>query len=319
MDKTATAAALAFYNENYRAPVWAHLTGPRKVRVGKRNPQNCRYCRRCTPEVSFKKTAHTFPEMIGNRFLISCDECDSCNELFSRTVEDNFAKVTGLQRTASRVKGKGGVPNFKSNDGVTRWETKNGHAHIQALADDAGISVDEEKKELKFEAVRPPYHPRMAYKCLVKMALAVMPDADLPYYTRALDWLLIEKPEADPYKISCPVILSFVNGETPFPCITYGLLRRKGVGSICPFYIFLVAWSHYMYQIVVPFSAMDSHLTTSMNLPYFPNPLLGHPSRKVQYHMLDWSQRERVTNEKHSVTFVFNKVERTAPPTASGS
>lgn len=88
----------AFYDANYDTVAWVFLKGPGKIYVGRKDLQTCRYCGKSKPAVTFKKEAHAFPELIGNHVLIALDECDSCNEQFSTSVEDHFAKFTGLQR-----------------------------------------------------------------------------------------------------------------------------------------------------------------------------------------------------------------------------
>jgi hypothetical protein len=44
-----------------------------KQYLGDKTFQLCRYCGRHEPEVTFKKKAHAFPELIGNKSLI--DNC----------------------------------------------------------------------------------------------------------------------------------------------------------------------------------------------------------------------------------------------------
>lgn len=44
----------------------------------------CRFCGASDPSV-FRKDSHTFPEALGNKWVISRDECDTCNtKIFSR-------------------------------------------------------------------------------------------------------------------------------------------------------------------------------------------------------------------------------------------
>jgi hypothetical protein len=299
----------AFYETHYETVVEATLIGTRKIYIWKATPQHCRFCRLQAPAVMFRNDAHTFPELIGNRFLLSCDECDTCNKLFSETIEDNYAKFTTLQRVASQVKGKGGTPTFRSNDKRTRWEVKAGQGQIQAENDGKTVQVDLENKKMRFTAIRPPYYPILAFKCLVKMGLAVMPPSELAHFARALDWLQVATPAPVALPFPCWVLLSTVSGNAPFKVITFRLLRRKSGTAAWPHYTFILMWGNYVEQIFLPFSAADSHLASAMTVPFHPNPGAqpGSP-RKVTYHALDLSSCDRKVDGTHSIDFVMDSI-----------
>src|SRR5664280_235221 len=301
--------AKAFYEANYEPAEQMTLKGTRKIHLGKASPQHCRFCGRQAPTVTFRKNAHTFPELIGNRILLSCDECDTCNELFSDTIEDNYAKFTTLQRVASRVEGKGGVPTFRSNDKKTRWELKDGQGQIMADNDAKTVTVDVANRKMTFTATRPPYYPILAYKCLVKMALAVMPPDQLAYFARTLQWLQVRAPAPVPLPFPCWLLLSTVSGDPPFKVISFRLLRRKVSTAALPHYTFVVMWGSYMEQIFLPFSTADAHLTGAMKVPFHHNPGAqpGSP-RKVTYHAVDLSSCERRVDEIHTMHFVMDSI-----------
>lgn len=102
-----------FYNKNYFYLVKYYNISGKKVYLGDRKKRKCRFCGKPSGDTTFKMLAHALPEFIGNRTLISNDECDICNERFSRTIEDHFAKYLGLSRTLNQIRGKKGVPSFK--------------------------------------------------------------------------------------------------------------------------------------------------------------------------------------------------------------
>jgi hypothetical protein len=53
--------------------------------------ESVRYCGR-VGAASFRKIARTFSESLGNKWIVSLDECDSCNAPFS-LYEDALAKA----------------------------------------------------------------------------------------------------------------------------------------------------------------------------------------------------------------------------------
>lgn len=76
--------------------------GDDKLYIGTRGA--CRYCG-CTAPTLFATEAHTFPEGLGNRWVFSRDECDQCNEFFSK-YETALAASIGAFLTFGGVKGK---------------------------------------------------------------------------------------------------------------------------------------------------------------------------------------------------------------------
>jgi hypothetical protein len=75
--------------------------GP-KFRLG--NEGLCRFCG-SSDRTRFRKTAHTIPEALGNKWVFSKDECDNCNATFSR-YEDALANSISPFLTLGATKGK---------------------------------------------------------------------------------------------------------------------------------------------------------------------------------------------------------------------
>src|ERR1700751_771318 len=82
-----------------------------------KNSNLCRFCGRGKPDVKFKKVAHAVSEFLGNKVLISRNECDACNQYLADHGEDDFSKWLGPLRSASGMKGKHGRPIYKA-DGI---------------------------------------------------------------------------------------------------------------------------------------------------------------------------------------------------------
>ncbi len=73
----------------------------KKIYVGEFANRVCRFCGKAKPAVSFKKEAHVVPQFLGNRFLLSAQECDICNKLFGDLYENDFANYIGALRPFS--------------------------------------------------------------------------------------------------------------------------------------------------------------------------------------------------------------------------
>lgn len=58
-----------------------------KIGEGKKEDRVCRFCKQKYPSVKFNSVAHTISEALGNKKLITNDECDECNSYFDKNIE----------------------------------------------------------------------------------------------------------------------------------------------------------------------------------------------------------------------------------------
>jgi HNH endonuclease len=116
---------IGFFEAHYEV-VANEMMAPRgkSVFLGMKG-QACRFCGRNRPTVKFKKKAHAIPEFAGNGTLLTHYECDDCNDRFS-AFEDDFGKMTLLERIAGQVGGKGGIPSVKTLRKLSRIDVNAG-------------------------------------------------------------------------------------------------------------------------------------------------------------------------------------------------
>lgn len=168
--------------------------GGRTVFVGAAG--RCRFCGETNPD-RFRMVAHTFPEALGNKWVISLDECDGCNQAFSK-YDDAIAKAVSPFLTLGGVKGK--------SNKVRQTGRSEGDAVISRRGgtDGQGINVFANNADpaqhvfvtaqgllrMTMPVAGVPFRPRRAYKALVKMGLALLPDEELDHYTKLRAWLL---------------------------------------------------------------------------------------------------------------------------------
>jgi len=86
------------------------FNGKASSRIGEPDKQKrvCRYCHKSMPETTFKEIAHTIPEALGNKSIITNDECDICNHFFGCGIEQDFISIFDLPRLLFDVSGKKG-------------------------------------------------------------------------------------------------------------------------------------------------------------------------------------------------------------------
>jgi hypothetical protein len=154
----------------------------------------CRFCGLGADNTKFNKRAHAISELLGNKYLLSDSECDTCNEFFS-SLENDLANFLGAVRTINGVEGKNKVPTFKSpgSELTIRKEDFYGIDSTGVSRKDADNEVfayDREKGIMQISFLKQPYTPLRLYKVLLKMAMSVMPDEYLADYEELLRLLL---------------------------------------------------------------------------------------------------------------------------------
>jgi hypothetical protein len=232
--------------------------GP-KLQVGKKG--FCRFCRSSDPN-HFKKIAHTFPEALGNKWIISLDECDTCNAAFS-SFENELTNAVKPLLTLGGIKGKCGVVQTgRSNSShIVRRKEANGLSFRSNVDNfDDAVKVDPSTGELsiRHEIVATRFVPRLAYKALTKMAVSIMPDSELQNYSGTLGWLQGIVAEPDFPKLE--VALSFGSIMNAPPVIAATLLRRVDATAPLPHILFLFCAGSICFQIDLRSDRLEDHL-----------------------------------------------------------
>lgn len=303
--------------------------GSERVYLGNKSKQVCRYCGRVEPEVNFNLLAHAIPDQVGNDWLFDHEECDACNADFAKWIEDDFAKWTHPWRTLGRIKGKKGVPSIKSNDkkfrvdatvASTPAETGAGAVRhglkIIMGVDDVRHELDDANRTVKLTLDRPAYVPMGVFKCLVKMAIAVMPTEEEQRCAHLKQWILQPNHtfESYPYR-PLRVIYQFAPGPLPNDRLAYWLLRRKPESpDDCLHMQFVLQLSNHVFQIALPMHVEDrkqleaAKFTTSL----WPNTWadVEHQLRygRSGHKEYDMSGTEQVRGDTISMTFSYDQL-----------
>jgi len=236
--------------------------GGTKIELGARGA--CRYCG--VTNGRYRKVAHTFPVALGNRWVTSKDECDACNERFSK-YEDALVKALGSILTLSGFKGRDGKirqTGRSSGPVVLRRDDNGDQPHIQvqvngesfgggwAMNPSTGMII------LPVPVPNEPFVPRFAYKALVKMAIALMPAEELVHYTKLLRWIQ-EVDDKEPFTF-LEVGLSFAVVGQAMPLVAATLLRRVDPTDVVPHMIFAFCAGPICFQIDLMSDSLEDHI-----------------------------------------------------------
>jgi len=288
---------IQFYGDHYSVLArGTYSVGP-KIFVGSRESRRCRFCGKAEPETTFKNVAHAIPAFLGNDQLLTNSECDSCNTFFADNLETHLDKYTRPHRLAAQIRGRRGVPSYRSNDKASRVEFKS-IMTISAPKNSGFVTLDEEQKTLQLNMTREPYIPAAVYKALCKIAISTIDtDEEISNFRPAIAW--VRDPDHKNLILSpLKVAATFVPGPRPFEGVSFLLLRKKSTGTL-PHCIFVLAAGNHMYQLIVP-TMPDATGTQTFNFrfPQFPV-LFEAPWRfgEIKYGMIDFTSTEYVTKD----------------------
>lgn len=303
--------------------------GSEHIYLGDKAKQACRYCGRTSPEVRFNKLAHAIPDQVGNDWLFDYEECDTCNADFAKRIEDDFGKWTLPWRSLGRIKGKKGVPSIKSNDSKFRVDATVASApaetgagavrhglKILMGANDVRHELDEATKTVKLTLDRPAYVPMGAFKCLVKMAIAVMPPDVEHRCAHLKEWILLPTHtfESYPYR-PLRILYQFAPGPLPNDRIACWLLRRKPESpDDCLYMQFVLLLSNHVFQIALPMHIEDRKQLEAGKFitALWPNTWadVEHQLRygRTGHNDYDMSGTQLIRGESTSMTFSYDQL-----------
>ena len=213
----------------------------------------CRFCEE-SKSATFRNQSHTFPEALGNKWVFSRDECDACNNLFSR-YEDELTKCVQPFLTLGGVKGKRKVPQTgrSSGNAVVRHQRDFGRRRLSFFVNDADprkfVSMNRATGILNLEmpVADVPFRPRYAFQALSKMGFALLPETEIANHTRLRAWLQDTDESIDSQRLD--VLMSFASiGNAP-NYVTGTLLRRSNDDDSIPRILFLFTAGSVCFQI----------------------------------------------------------------------
>ena len=146
----------------------------------------CRFCNKSNGKVSFKNVAHSISEALGNKKIITNDECDSCNEKFGTGIENDLILYLNLYRNVFGIKGKNGVPKLKGKN----FEIENtGTIEIKQILTDEEINdPNRDDFKIRLESTQN-ITAQNIYKTLSKYALAVIDRTHIVNFSDTIEWI----------------------------------------------------------------------------------------------------------------------------------
>lgn len=303
---------LAFFIENYEMiATGTYSIGPKKF-LKDGEVRFCRFCEKDESETSFKTIAHAIPECLGNHQLILLDECDACNKHFSEKMEDHLDKFTKPYRIAGQIRGKNGVPSYKTLNKKNRIDLKE-KLVVQSQHDEDFFEIDHQNNEITINFHQEPHIPLAVYKALIKIALSIIESKhEVEPFRATIKWLLLSD---HLYSVINPALVmeAFVPGPRPTNGVFVALFRRKELVMDVPYSIAVIAFGNVILQFLVP-SDIDKNRKMTVQMPFLPSPfeLCEWPFGSIKYGSIDLSGTEKI-KRNFPVKYSFDEIVEVDP------
>jgi len=234
----------------------------------------CRFCNQSSPSTTFRKDAHLIPELLGNKTFFSDFECDSCNQFFDKSYENDLANFLGIGRTLAGVKGKNGIPGFTSpNKSIKAKSGKSmGNETLIVSREDitnGAIEIDKTTGKLTLRSKRNPFVPINVYKILLKITLSVLDSKIVKEdYEIAIDFVM-KRLKSDKFS-GCLISGYSLPLSCNFPLHVF-IFKKKNIQDKIHTHVIALYFQNWILSIPVPLNKNDLFFyNQSIELPLYP-------------------------------------------------
>lgn len=244
--------------EHYNLRTYGH----QRRNIGKKSDKESRVCRFCGTAngqlnkfdslVTFKNKSHAFSEGLGNKNVINLDECDTCNDRFSRVIEPSLINYVQVFRSLYGLKGKGGTKKLTGHNFVLDPE-KGFDIQYDGIID-SETPIDNLKMDLH---IKDTFIPQDVYRCLVKFILSVIDSEDCTKFKKTIDWVNGEFNATGLPKMSFVQHVSFYKEQ---PMLNY--FQKKSESNL-PHMIGEFHYADMVFVYIIPFCDQDTQDYTS--------------------------------------------------------
>lgn len=155
--------------------------------IGTRNPatRKCRFCGFDQLRTAFKQTAHAISEGLGNKKVFIYEECDVCNEKFSRELEPDLINYFSIFRTFFDIKGKGGSKKLKGKEFEIIHD---GQPTIKFSSESHRPNPEDKSYNLNLELLDK-VNSQDIYRCLSKFVISVIDTKHIDMLQDTIKWI----------------------------------------------------------------------------------------------------------------------------------
>lgn len=210
----------------------------------------CRYCGRKMPDTTFKNVSHTISNSLGNINFITNDECDNCNSHFGLSIEREFLDYVSVYRSLA-AKFEGHPYYITKTEAFRLGIDKETHQVNFKILDESKVKVVSSDNQVSYivDGGYTNYHN--VYRALVKFAIGMMPDDQLPYFKKTIRWV-----NGENNILRLPIIKQTVYNE-PEPHPFMNMFFRKQHSNQYPYLVVDFHVNHLEFVYVIPGCQQD--------------------------------------------------------------
>ncbi|MHB0897662.1 MAG: HNH endonuclease [Spirochaetales bacterium] len=238
--------------ENYEI----NVIEPRKKKIfGEIDKEKriCKYCGKSNKNgASFKEEAHAIPESLGNRTIISAEECDECNARFSTGIELDVFEYLKVFRVLYGKSGKDGIPKLKFKNGI-EISYNNGKAIIIDKTGSNKLSINNFKIPLEY------YHEMNLmniYRGLVKFAIGVLPINEIKKLSATIKWITDVKNDSSSKKL--PPVASMIDKRNYYEQPNMVIYKKISDKCDLPYMYVELKIAFIIFVYIIPFADDDN-------------------------------------------------------------
>lgn len=264
--------------------------------------KKCRFCKKSYPDVKFKKEAHAIPEFMGNNKLFAKYECDSCNSYFAK-FENEMANYMLPHSTFAGIKGKNGIPKYKLK-GKPSIEHVDDCISIKNVPN--SILKSDLSNGVQLDLKLPTYIPDYIYRCLMKICLGIIPQAQLVRYEESIKWLMNVNLDTN---TQSSMLMSIYSSEHQMDEIVCTLLELKDdsekdfINSI-----FFLSYGNFAFQTFLPYNSMTKLDAKLKAYPFVVPPNLDlYLKNERPLNLINLKSKQKQVNENISFDITNNE------------
>lgn len=269
----------------------------------------CRFCGKNSTETSFRTRTHIISELFGRNLGISDHECDTCNNFFS-TFESDMANFLGLNRSINAL-GFQTPATFLSGDGSIKAKrnTFKGFNGIEIKAIKDGAIQKKEKGNIEFNVINNPYTPINIFKCLLKIALTLIPDEEVSKYSHCLKFIMQDENASNFAHHAKQIHIGALGFNVSVPNIF--IFKKRDFESKLPTHWIKLYFQNSYIQYYLPFNQDDKVLLVGEELstPLCP-PLIRAATQPIgtakKLEKVDLSSYEKTIGELKKLSLTFD-------------